>query len=181
VEFNKLVHQSGKDGDPIRNEDGTIKLKATWAKDARDHMGRPFNPKVHGEKPALDDNGMLKMMRRDEARRPMTATNKTADFVNKYIEKGYSYRLVNNEGGRIDMFEKHDWEQVADTEGKTATMEVGQARSPRTQAILMRKPQEWYDKDQIEKDKILNANLEDKLKPKEGQYGEGLTQASPLR
>ncbi len=182
MEFNKTVHQADDNGDPVRNDDGTIRLKTNWKDLAVDHKGRTYNKLLHGERHELDDSGLLKMQRRDAARKPMTMTNKTADFVNRFkkANDGYSYRLFNDEGGRIAQAKQHDWEPVQDSSG-VATMPVGQARQAGTKAILMRKPEEWYDADQIEKDRLLNANLESKTKPAEGQYGEGLKTSSPLR
>lgn len=183
MEFNKLVHETNDHGDPIRKTDGGFALKSTWKQAARDHMGRAFNPKLHGESPELDDKGQLKMVRRDPGRKPMATSNKTKEFTDRFRKEndGYAYRVVNDEGGRLDQFKKHDWEPVMDGQG-VATIKVGQARQPGTSAILMRKPQEWYDEDQQKKDEILNANLDANTKPKEGQYGEGMKQSrSPLR
>lgn len=182
MKFNSAVHCQDEHGDPLRNEDGTIRLKPNWKEQARDHMGRAFNPKIHGDKPELDDDGNLKMARRDSLRKPMTASNRTEDFVSKYRENGYTYRLVNDEGGRVEKFKAHDWEPVMDRDG-VATMSVGQARAPGTKAILMKKPQEWYDEDQKAKDRLLNANLERNSKPKveEGQYDAGGLKESRLR
>ena len=181
MEFNKTVHCSDDNGDPLRNEDGTPRLKPNWKDAAVDHMGRKHNANLHGEKAELDENGFLKMRRRDAARKPMTATNKTESFVSRFKEPGYAYRLVNDDPGRLDQFKKHDWEVVMDGSG-VAQIDVGQARRPGTKAVLMRKPEEWYEEDQIKKDELLNAKLESETKPKtaEGQYGDGL-KSSPLR
>lgn len=183
MKFNPSVHCSDEHGDPIRNEDGTIRLKPNWKSEARDHMGRAYNAKIHGERPDLDESGLLKVMRRDAARKPMTASNRTEEFVNKYREQGYTYRLVNDDGGRVEKFKQHDWEPVMDDKNGVVQMSVGQARSPGTRAILMKKPQEWYDEDQKKKDSLLNANLERNTKPKveDGQYDAGGLKESRLR
>jgi len=180
MEFNKTVHQSDDHGDPVRNDDGSIRLKTNWKDVARDHKGRSFNPILHGERAELDDSGFLKMRRRDEARKPMTATNKSESFVAKYRENGYAYYLVADEPGRLDQFRQHDWEPVLDANKGVANMSGGRGNSPAL--VLHRKPEEWYDADQKEKDRLLNVNLESKTKPTEDQYGTvDLKADSPLR
>lgn len=169
MQFNPTVHCADEHGDPIRNDDGKLRLKPNWKDAARDHMGRKFNSRIHGGTPELNESGELQIQRRDEARKPMTATQKVTDFVNSHREEGYEYRLVNDEGGRIETFQKHDWEPVMGENG-VARMPVGQAKSAGAEGVLMKKPKEWYDEDQQEKDRLLNAHIDSIAEPKDGQY-----------
>lgn len=175
--FNPTVHQKGKHGDPIRNEDGTCKLKANWKEVATDRQGRKFNTKIHGDKPVLDDHGYLKVTRRRSAG-PMKQYPKTTAFVNKHKEPGYAYYVMNDEGGRMDQFIDNDWEPVVTPEGR-AELAVGQARSPGTKGVLMRKPIEWHQEDQRKKRELRNIEYKRNLAPKEGQYE--ADPSSPLR
>lgn len=170
MQFNPTVHESDDHGDGIRTDAGEFRLKTNWKHVAVDHKGRKYNAKLHGPEPTLDDDGNLAMMRRDAARKPMTATQKLTDLTEQYREAGYSYRVVNDEGGRIQTFQKHDWEPVIDDNNGAVRINVGQARAPNTEAVLMRKPEEWYEEDQREKERILNAELEKNTAPQEGQY-----------
>ena len=177
INFNPQVHEATKDGDPLRNEDGTIRLKKNWKTEAVDRQGRKFNPKVHGNDQELDSEGYLKVRRR-ESKGVLGSTNRTEAFVAKYKEAGYAYRPVNDEGGRVEQFVQNDWEPVVDKKGR-AEMPVGQARSPGTKAVLMRKPIEWYEADQKLKQVRRAAAFKQKTAPKEeqGQY----EVKSPLR
>ncbi len=166
--FNPTVHESTRYGDPEREADGTIKLRKDWRDRAVDRQGRSFNPRIHGDQPELDTDGYIKVRRRDKVRM-VSGTNRSAALVNRHREPGYSYRLVNDTHGRVEMFENADWEPVTTQDGKVS-MPVGQAREASTNAILMRKPQEWYDEDQKRKWERSNAALEHETSPKEGQY-----------
>lgn len=179
IQFNPDVHQVTEEGDPKRKQDGTIQLKTSWKKDAKDRQGRTYNPQVHGESQVLDSQGYLKVRRRG-AIIPIGTTNRTEAFVNKHKEEGYAYYLMNDEGGRIEQFQANDWEPVMTKDGR-ADMPVGQARSPGTQAVLMKKPIEWYEADQNAKIERNKARFEQTTSPKEeaGQYE--ATATSPLR
>lgn len=181
IQFNPTIHQSDDNGDPLRKEDGAIKLKTNWKSVALDRQGRKYNPTVHGEKPELDEEGYLKVRRR-KAAKPIGTTNRTQAFIDKYHEEGYTERLVNDDGGRIDMFHSNDWEPVIDKEtNQPAKMNVGQARSPNTTAVLMRKPEEWYDEDQREKRRIREEAYKHKMAPNEGKGQYEAKESSPLR
>lgn len=179
IGFNKVIHEQTDNGDPERELDGSIRLKRNWEEIAVDRQGRTFNAKIHGEDHELDNEGYLKVRRRDSAI-PMSATNRTEAFVNKHREDGYAYYVMNNEGGRMEQFTQNDWEPVVDKNGQ-ATINVGQARSPNTKAILMKKPIEWHEADQRKKRELREAALKSKTAPKEelGQYE--AAQTSPLR
>jgi len=180
VTFNPTVHVATENGDPARNKDGTPERKKNWAKLAKDRQGRMFNPKTHGEEAILDNEGFLTVRRRSAKPSTMNAGRSRA-FVDKYKETGYTYYICNNDGGRLEQMSANDWEQVTDKDGKSAQMEVGQARSPDTKGILLRKPTEWYEADQREKRKQNDETLKDKKTPNEamGQYDAG--EPSPLR
>lgn len=178
VEFNEVVHEKTDNGDPAREEDGSIRLKKNWEDVAVDRQGRKFNEKIHAEKHELDNEGYLKVRRRGEYK-PIGATNRTEAFVNKYREDGYAYYVMNNEGGRMEQFTQNDWEPVMTNEGQ-ASLNVGQARSPNTKGILMKKPIEWHETDQKKKREMLVHDFNSKTAPKEdlGQYA---VDATPLR
>ena len=177
--FNKVVHEADEHGDLIRNEDGTIRLKKQWKTEAVDRQGRKHNPKVHGDKPTLDSDGFLQVKRRRESK-PITSTNRTEAFVNKYKEDGYAYYVMNEDGGRMEQFTQNEWEPVVTKDGQ-ATMNVGQARSPNTRAVLMKKPLEWHEADQEKKVAIVNEDLKSKIAPKEDEGQYRATEDSPLR
>jgi len=143
MELNPLVHVVDDAGDPVRKEDGAIKLKTNWQTTAEDRKGRPFNAKIHGEKISLDGDGFIKVIRRD-TKYSGKQLGRTEAFVAQYHEKGYAYYLANNESGRCQQMEMNDWEPVMTDKGP-AEMPVGQARGGNTQGRLFRKPQEWYD------------------------------------
>lgn len=167
MQFNPTVHETDEHGDGIRGENGEYRLRKNWKSVAVDKKGRKFNDKIHDG--TLDDSGHLKVKRRDEARKPMTATQKLTDLVDQHREPGYSYRVVNDEGGRIQTFQKHDWEPVMGEDG-IVRVPVGQARQPGTHAVLMKKPEEWYEEDQQEKERLLNVHTESQTAPQSGQY-----------
>lgn len=178
-EFNPVVHEQTKDGDPEREWDGSIRLKSNWKTLAVDRQGRTFNKKIHVENHELDNDGYLKVRRR-ESNIPITAVNRTEAFVNKYKEDGYAYYVMNNEGGRMEQFTQNDWEPVMTQDGQ-ATINVGQARGPNTKGILMKKPIEWHEADQKKKSEMRVHDFKQKIAPKEdlGQYK--ATETSPLR
>ena len=176
MEFNAIVHQQDEHGDPVRNEDGEIRLKTNWKTEAKDIKGRSYNPRVHGGEQKLDEQGFLKVPRRDAERTPMSATNRSEAFVEKHREPGYAYYLMADDPGRQGQFEDHDYEPVIDENGP-AVLSGGQGRTPTTQLKLMKKPQEWYDEDQkakadaideVEKGLTRDADLEPDV---DGQYG----------
>ena len=174
--FNELVHEQTKDGDPQRNDDGSIRLKKNWKKVAVDRQGRTYNKAVHGEEQELDAEGFLKVRRR-EAAATVSTTGRTQAFVAKYQENGYAYYIANDEGGRLEQMQANDWEPVMDKDGP-ASLKVGQARSHNTQARLFKKPIEWYEADQNLKIERNKARYAQTTSPKEadGQY-EGKAQS----
>jgi hypothetical protein len=170
VEFNPTIHVSDENGDPVRKEDGELRLRTNWKDLAVDKLGRKYNPRVHDDY-KLDSDGFLLVRRRDADRAPMSATNRSEAFVNKYREPGYEYYLMADDHGRQAQFEQHDWEPVMDEDG-VATLAGGQGRTPNTELRLMKKPKEWYDEDQAKKELNLKADLKANTGPDEskGQY-----------
>lgn len=175
--FNHIVHLTNEHGDPRRDQNGNFVLKPNWESLATDRQGRKYNPKVHGDELSLGDDGFLKVRRRGNS--PLVgSTNRTEAFINKYREPGYTYRVMNDDGGRMQAFIDNDWEPVTTKEG-VATMNVGQARSANTKAFLMKKPIEWYEFDQQRKHDQNILNTKRKTAPKDGQYE--AEKSSPLR
>lgn len=98
------------------------------------------------------------------------------------LEPGYHYRFVNDEDDKVQAFTEAGYEPVLDkdvnigdkrvdkatAEGSVKTVSVGGG----TKAVLMRIRQDWYDEDQLEKEKhirILEQTTEQKAL--EGNYG----------
>jgi len=177
--FNGTVHEQTENGDPKRNTDGSIQLKTNWKKIAQDRQGRTFNPHVHGDEPKLDDEGYLKVRRR-EAKVGLGNSSRTRAALEKIREPGYAYYLANDEGGRVDQLTENDWEPVMTKEGR-ASMKVGQARQGNTEAIWFKKPQEWYDEDQKAKVERNKARQKQTRSPKADSDQYEATADSPLR
>ncbi|KKM69814.1 hypothetical protein LCGC14_1446950 [marine sediment metagenome] len=180
MQFNEVVHVTTENGDPDRKEDGSIQLKTNWKKVAEDRQGRTYNKHVHGDEAKLDNDGFLKVRRRDPSAQKGD-TSRSEAFVAKYYEKGYAFYIANDDGGRLEQMTATDWEPVMAKDGSPASMNVGQARSPNTQGRLFRKPEEWYKADQEAKIERNKARFEQTRSPKEddGQYE--ATPSSPLR
>lgn len=98
------------------------------------------------------------------------------------LESGYHYRFVNDEDDKVAAFQEAGYEPVLDKDVSIGDKRVDRA-SPEgtvksvsvgggTRAVLMRIRQDWYDEDQIEKEKHIRA-LEQTTKQEalEGNYG----------
>jgi len=168
--FNENVHEQNDHGDPERTDEGGIRLKRNWKALAKDRQGRTYNAHVHGKSHELDDDGFLKVRHRGE-HKPPASTNQTKAFVDKYREEGYAYRVILDEGGRVNMFTQDDWEVVTDKAGR-AEMGMGQARHPNATGVLVKKPAEWFLADQEEKVERNKERFEQSTSPKDedGQY-----------
>jgi len=177
--FNPIVHELTEHGDPMRNEDGSIRLKRNWKDVAVDRQGRKFNDKIH-DSPVLDKDGFLAVRRRSEETQLVGSTNRSRAFVEKHAKEGYANYIMNEEGGRMEQFLANDWSPVTTKEG-VASMPVGQARGGGTTAILMEKPIEWHERDQNRKLERNRLSTKDKTAPNEadGQYEAEAN--SPLR
>lgn len=82
-------------------------------------------------------------------------------------EPGYEYRIVNDEGDRVQAFLDNGWEVVpakdvrvgekritaASEEGSAAMASVGQGQK----AYVLRIREDWYKEDQVEKQAYVNA------------------------
>jgi len=171
MNFNPKVHESDEHGDPLRNADGSIRLRKDWKTHAVDRQGRKYNERVHGEA-SLDGDGYLTVRRRES-----TAGNRklgrTEAVLAKYKEDGYAYYFANDEGGRHEQMIENDWERVEDPDRKAPVgLGVGRARGPNTKAYLYRKPVEWYEADQKKKREAHDIKLKSENSPNEaeGQY-----------
>jgi len=172
MNFNPAVHESDENKDPLRNQDGSIRLRKDWKSHAVDRQGRKFNQRVHGEEPLLDDGGYLTVRRR-ESKAGNQQIGRTEAVLAKYKEDGYAYYFANDEGGRHEQMIETDWERVEDQKAKRPVgLTVGMARSPNAKAFLYRKPIEWYEADQQKKREAHDIELKNTNAPKEeeGQY-----------
>lgn len=108
------------------------------------------------------------------ARNRLTVSNK---------EAGYTYRFVNDEDDRVELFKENGWEiapakdvqigqgrrvDVASPEGTASVISVGGGQ----RAALMRIPNEWYEQDQKDKQAEI-SRLEQTMKEDatKGNYG----------
>lgn len=158
--FMPTIHEKDEAGDPIKRN-GEYVLKEGWAESARDKGGRPFDAAIHEANgkgdPILLSDGTLKM-KAPVSKGPAGAILRLA--IPSGLPTGYQYRWVNVDSrGRPDILSmEHDWSMVQ-MNGVVVRKPVGNSRDGLTDAVLMRKPQEWYDADQRAKDK-RNVNLE---------------------
>ena len=97
-------------------------------------------------------------------------------------DPNFNYRIVNDVDGRIAQFQEAGYEVVprgtvevgdkrastATAVGSTANFSVGGGQK----AVLMRQKREWYEEDQLQKQKFVDAQ-ESSIKQKalEGTYG----------
>jgi len=180
TKFNPAVHERTEHGDPVREEDGSIKLSKDWKKAAVDRHGRKFNTKIHGKSITLDEEGFITVVKREAQHKPGN-TSRIKAFVDKYREDGYAYYVINDDGGRLEQMQAENWEQVVDKKGKSAQLKVGQARDPDTSGILVRKPIEWAEADQELKRQLNNDILEDKKAPNAALGQVSASEDTPLR
>lgn len=179
MEFNPEIHCTTDHGDPARNDSGQLRLRPDWKTRITDHLGRNYNPRLHdneGDKPVIGGNGKLVVRRRDEARKPMGAQQKLEAAVAPHKRPGYSYRSVNDVEGRIRTFEANDWEVVKDEHGPVRVPVGASKHGSDTHAVLMRKPEEWFEEDQRAKERALIANLESSTQPETGADAGGKSQ-----
>jgi hypothetical protein len=171
--FMPTIHEKDEAGDPVK-VNGEYVLRKDWQAQARDKGGRPFDEAIHetGPKgdPILLSDGTLKM-KGPVSKGPAGSIQRLA--IPPGLPTGYQYRWVNIDSrGRPDILaSEHDWAMVQ-INGAIVRKSVGAARDGLTEAVLMRKPQEWYDADQRAKDK-RNVNLEKSkaaVKDESGEY-----------
>lgn len=75
-------------------------------------------------------------------------------------DPNYEYRWVNNRPGRVHQLTKNDDWDVAPEQNGPGLGTIGERTVDKTtgeQAILLRKPKEFYDEDQREKEKLLKS------------------------
>lgn len=89
-------------------------------------------------------------------------------------DPNYVYRIVNDVGGRVDMFKEAGYEMVLDKDVKVGDRRVNSASAEGsnaqvavdksgTKAFVMRIPKEWYEEDQRAKQERVNE-LEQTIK-----------------
>lgn len=113
-----------------------------------------------------------------------SATTGPLAMTGKMDKENYAYRIVNDEGGRIDLHKEYGYEIVQDNDvefiGGNA-VKTGSAKSvvvdKRTgkKGVLMRQPIEFHEEDKKAKAEIIDKREESmlrKLKTDEGRYGE---------
>lgn len=97
-------------------------------------------------------------------RTPINGTRNVLGVQGK--EDGYHYRIVNDDGDRVKMFEEQGYEIVTDpnvkvgdrrvanptSEGSAVQVSVGGG----TKAYVMRIKREWYEEDQASKQAFIN-------------------------
>ncbi len=146
-----------------------------------DRFGRAYNPRVHVAPDKIDAEGYLVVRRRDETRKPMGTTLEMKDTLDLHREEGYEYRWVNRKAGRIAKFEAADWEPVMDKAGGQVSLVVNPRSgmsSGAADAVLMRKPKEWFDADSAAKTEATRVDFKAKtaVQPGAEKFYSGLTQ-----
>jgi hypothetical protein len=103
--------------------------------------------------------------RSERKRTPLGQRNR----ISFNTEEGYHYHLINDKDGRLQ--KAIEGVGTAKKIGKYVSMPVGSG----TQGYLMRIKNEWYNEDQAEKQKKVDAT-ESAMKPNKAknEYGEGL-------
>ena len=125
----------------------------------------------------------LESARPDRSERKRVPMHKR-NLISFNTDPDYSYRLFNDKDGRLQRALEGGWELVeseanigdpmvgkAKKLGKHVSMPVGND----TMGYLMRIKKEWYEDDQKEKQKLVDAT-ESAMKPNKArnEYGEGL-------
>lgn len=176
MKFNPLIHVTNEHGDPIRTAEGELRLRTNWEKivreQATDRMGRTYNPVLHGEKPEIDDEGKLKVQSRTVQGKPMGSVNLLQALKDEHAKHlhGYDSYIMNDEPGRMERMRAAGWEPVLDN-GTVVRTQVGQARQPGTQAILMRKPTEWRQEETDKQAEYNRERLKASTAPAQGSHG----------
>ena len=102
-----------------------------------------------------------------------------SDFFNRYItDESYAYRLVNDDEYRITQVENDDWDKCVDENNKTLRQPCGTTPDGRVQyRYLMRKPKDWYNADQKEKQAPLDEIEQELLRGKVRENGTSTVEA----
>jgi hypothetical protein len=131
-----------------------------------------------------------KVTRGSRPKRASIGTRNRMPVVNKAPDK--EYRFVNDRDGRVEMFLQNGWEvelaethkqslartDVSSVEGSAARYPVGLGDN----AVLLSIPKEWYQEDQIEKQRLVDST-EQSIKNEAEKSHKGSFQVSrgPLR
>jgi len=99
-------------------------------------------------------------------------------------DPNFNYRVVNDEGSRVDVMRSFGYEVVTDDSVKfNSGYEIGTGSSHSVvvdkgtgkKAILMRQPMEFHEEDRIKRAKMIDDSEKSmfrKLETEEGRYGE---------
>lgn len=182
----KSAYVIGLEGEIERDQQGKPKRRPDFLKDTTDAMGRRHSTKLHGKDPQLDQNGYLKVQRRDGGAKPMNPGAVLDDTLKLYKDAGYAYYFVNAKPGRKERMEAHDWEVVQGPEGPVQLKLSDGQRIGAEHTILMRKPEEWYQEDQRAKEARVIHDLNEKPRNIGADklvtgYGDGARADNPLR
>jgi len=81
-------------------------------------------------------------------------------------EAGYQYRIVNDEGSRVDSFKDAGWEVVLNSDVQVGDKRVNQTTSvgsaavqsvgPNLKGVVMRIREDWYNEDQEAKLRLID-------------------------
>lgn len=112
-------------------------------------------------------------VRRERRRKPgqtVLANLKLSVDEAKLDRKTYEYRFVNDKDGRVQQLHAQDWD-IAPEGAKEDNASLGSVNSAHAgvnegkpyQTVLMRKPKDWFDEDQKEKQRPLDE-MEDAIR-----------------
>lgn len=86
------------------------------------------------------------------------AGQRLAVDLNQLDDENYAYRWVNDKGSRVQQMTADDWDPAPEVNGGTESRVVGTDDGGRSMnALLMRKPKDWFDADKEEKAAKLRA------------------------
>ena len=113
-----------------------------------------------------------------------SATTGPLAMTGKLDKDNYAYRIVNDEGGRVDLHKEYGYEIVQDNDVEFVggnAVKTGSAKTvvvdKRTgkKGVLMRQPIEFHEEDKKAKAELIAKREESmfrKLKTDEGRYGD---------
>ena len=180
--MNKAVFELNEYGDPVRTEAGVFRRVRNWRDIATDKLGRTFNKRVHGDEPALDEEGFLVVLRRQSGRSELGANTPLYDMIKSHERRrpGYQYRAVNDTPGRVERMQAMGYDITQGSSGPVR-MQVGRG----TQAVLMETPIEDFTEAQEAKvarsKAAFKASSQPNAKGEGAYYGEGATQDKKSR
>jgi len=76
----------------------------------------------------------------------------------KLDRQKYSYRFANDKNGRVQQLQASDWDIAPEgaKDGSVHSTHAGAEEGKPYNAVLMRKPKDWYDEDMKEKQRPLD-------------------------